>query len=115
MSRLSIGVVAVLGVLGLVAVIAGAARIVVAQTQAAAPATAAPAPLPAGAGEAPAAMALAPSPILIRELVRSVMPALISVFLLIPSGVVVLKKDRPAEHQRWATATISSIVTYWLS
>lgn len=115
MSRLSIVVVAVLGVLGLVAVIVGAVRIVVAQTQAAAPAAAAPAPLPGGAGEAPAAMALTPSPLLIREIVRSVMPALVSVFLLIPSGVVVLKRDRPPEHQRWATATISSIVTYWLS
>jgi hypothetical protein len=115
MSRLSIVVVAILGVLGLVAVIVGAVRIVMAQTQAAAPAAAAPAPLPAGAGQAPAAMVLTPSPLLIREIVRSVMPALVSVFLLIPSGVVVLKKDRPPEHQRWATATISSIVTYWLS
>jgi len=115
MSRLSIVLVVGLGILGLVAVIVGAVHIVIAQTQAAAPSTAAPAPMPAGTAAAPASVALAPSPMLIREIVRSVMPALVSVFLLIPSGVVVLKKDRAPEHQRWATATISSIATYWLS
>jgi hypothetical protein len=51
---------------------------------------------------------------LVRDLVKSVMPAVISLFLLILSGVIVVTKDRPAEHQKWATATISSIVTYWL-
>jgi hypothetical protein len=50
-----------------------------------------------------------------RDIVRSVMPALISIVLLIPSSVIVVSKNRPAEHQRWATATISSIVTYWLT
>jgi len=115
MSRLSIVLVVGLGILGLAAVIVGAVHIVVAQTQAAAPSTAAPAPMPAGAAAAPAAVALTPSTLLIREIVRAVMPALVSVFLLIPSGAVVLKKDRPPEHQRWATATISSIATYWLS
>lgn len=43
------------------------------------------------------------------------MPAIISVFMLIPSSVVVLSRSRPPDHQRWATATISSIVTYWLT
>jgi hypothetical protein len=115
MSRAPVILVVALGVLGLVAVVVGAMRIVIAQTQAAAPSALAPAPLPAGAGVAPAAVALTPGPQLIREIVRSVMPAIVSIFLLIPSGAIVLKKDRPPEHQRWATATISSIVTYWLS
>ncbi|MGH2396697.1 MAG: hypothetical protein ACRDFW_06855 [bacterium] len=116
MSRLSIILIIGLGVVGLIAVIIGAVHIVVAQTRAAAPAALAPAPLPAAAGAAaPAAMALTPSPLLMREMVRSVMPALVSIFLLIPSGVMVIKKDRPPEQQRWATATISSIVTYWLT
>lgn len=43
------------------------------------------------------------------------MPAIISVVLLIPSSVVVLSKNRPPDYQRWATATISGIVTYWLT
>jgi len=116
MSRLSIVLVIGIGVVGLIAVVVGAVHVVVSQTRAAAPAALAPAPLPATAGPAaPAAMALTPSPLLMREIVRSVMPAVVSLFLLIPSGVMVLKKDRPPEQQRWATATISSIVTYWLT
>ena len=115
MSRLSIVLVVALGVIGLVAVVFGVVHIVIAQTRAAAPATAAPAPLPAGQGQAPAAVALTPSPLLIREIVRSVMPAIVSILLLIPSGAIVVSKNRQPEHQRWATATISSIVTYWLT
>jgi len=115
MSRISMILVVALGVLGLVAVVAGAAHLVITQMRAAAPSALAPAPLPAGAAAAPAGVALTPGPLLIRETVRAVMPAIVSILLLLPSGVVVLKKDRPPEHQRWATATISSIVTYWLS
>ena len=58
---------------------------------------------------------LTPSPLLMREMIRSIMPAIISLVLLIPSSLMVLSKNRPPEHQRWATATISSIVTYWLT
>ncbi len=116
MSRLSILLVIGLGVVGLIAVVIGAVHVVMVQTRAAAPAALAPAPLPATAGvAAPAAMALTPGPLLMREMVRSVMPAVVSILLLIPSGVMVIKKDRPPEQQRWATATISSIVTYWLT
>ncbi len=115
MSKTSMLLVVALGVFALAAVAAGAVHIVITQMRASAPSALAPAPLPAGADTAPAAVALTPGPLLIREIVRSVMPAIVSIFLLIPSGVVVLKKDRPPEHQRWATATISSIVTYWLS
>lgn len=43
------------------------------------------------------------------------MPAIVSIVLLIPSSVVALSKERAPEHQRWATAAISSILTYWLS
>ncbi len=114
MSRLSVILVVALGVLGLVAVIAGVARIVVTHSRAAAPAAALPAPLPAGQGEAPAAMALAPNALMMHEIVRSVIPAIISVVLLIPSALIVASKNHPPERQRWATATISSIVTYWL-
>jgi hypothetical protein len=113
MSKLSVILVIALGVVGLGAIAFGAIQIVVAQMRAPAPAAAAPAPMPAG-NDAPASTALAPNTFLIREIIRSVMPALVSLFLLIPSGVIVAKKDRPAEHQKWATATISSIVTYWL-
>jgi hypothetical protein len=113
MSKLSVMLVIALGVVGLGAIAFGAVRIVVAQMRAPAPAAAAPAPMPAGS-DAPASTALAPNAYLIHDLVRSVMPAIVSLFLLIPSGVIVATKDRPAEHQKWATATISSIVTYWL-
>jgi hypothetical protein len=34
--------------------------------------------------------------------------------MLIPSSVIVISRGRPPEHQRWATAAISSIITYWL-
>ncbi len=115
MSRLSIVLVVALGVIGLVAIVVGAVRIVIAQTQRAAPDTALPAPQPAGQGQAPAAVALASNSMVARDIVRSVMPALISIVLLIPSSLIVVSRDRPAEHQRWATATISSIVTYWLT
>jgi len=60
------------------------------------------------------AVALTPSTLLLGEIVRSVMPAVISIVMLIPSSVVVVSRSRPAEHQRWATAAISSIITYWL-
>ncbi len=115
MSRTSIILVVALGVIALIVVIVGAVQIVVAQTLAAAPAALAPAPLPAGAGAAPAAVALTPGSMLLRDIIRSVMPAIVSIILLIPSGVAVISKDRPPEHQRWGTATISSIVTYWLT
>ncbi|MBI3997495.1 MAG: hypothetical protein HY355_00580 [Armatimonadetes bacterium] len=115
MSKLSIAAVIGLGLVGLIAVIVGAVQIIAVQTRAAAPATAAPAPLPAGAGSSPAGVALTPGSMLIRDIVRSVMPAVVSILLLIPSGIVVMSRDRPADHQRWATATISSIVTYWLT
>lgn len=115
MSRISIILVVGLGVIGLLAVVIGAVHIVITQTRAEAPAALAPAPLPAAAVGAPAAMALTPGPLLMREIVRSVMPAIVSILLLIPSGVAVLSKNRPPEHQRWATATISSITTYWLT
>lgn len=114
MSRLSVVLVVALGVIGLVAVIAGVARIVVTNSRAAAPAAALPAPLPAGQGEAPAAVALAPNALLMREIVRSIIPGIISIVLLLPSAVIVASKNHPPERQRWATATISSIVTYWL-
>jgi hypothetical protein len=104
-----------LGLVALVTVILGAGQIVARGLRAAAPESAAPAPMPAGQGDAPAAVALTPSPLLVRDLIRSVMPAIISIVLLIPSSVVVLSKNRPPDHQRWATATISSIVTYWLT
>jgi hypothetical protein len=114
MSRLSVVLVVALGVLGLVAVVAGVVRIVAAHSVAAAPAAALPAPLPAGQGEAPAAVALAPNALMMHEIVRSVIPAIISIVLLIPSAVIVVSRNHPPERQRWATATISSIVTYWL-
>ncbi|MDR7418164.1 MAG: hypothetical protein QN178_04550 [Armatimonadota bacterium] len=115
MSRTSLTIAVVLGLVALVAIILGAGQIVMRELQATAPGSVAPAPMPAGQGDAPAAVALTPTPLLMRELIRSVMPALISVILLIPSSVVVMSKNRPPDHQRWATATISSIVTYWLT
>jgi hypothetical protein len=107
--------VVVLGVVGLIAITIGTVRIVSKQTLASAPASVAPAPMPAAEGGMPASVPLAPNALLIREILRSVMPAIVSVAMLIPSSVVVLSKDRPPDHQRWATATISSIVTYWLT
>lgn len=115
MSRISILLVAALGAVGLIAVAFGATQIVAAQLRAPAPLAVAPAPLPAGQGAAPAAVALTPAPLLVRDIARAVMPAILSIVLLIPSSVIVLSRDRPPEHQRWATATISSIVTYWLT
>jgi hypothetical protein len=115
MSRTSVMIAVTLGLVALVTVILGAGQIVARGLSAAAPASATPAPMPAGQGDAPAAVALTPSPLLVRDLIRSVMPAIISIVLLIPSSVVVLSKNRPPDHQRWATATISSIVTYWLT
>jgi len=114
MSRHSVILVVALGVIGLAVVIIGAVRIVATQTRAAAPEAVLPAPMPAGQGEAPAAVALTPNRLLMREIIRSVMPAVISIVLLIPSSAIVASKNRPPEHHRWATATISSIVTYWL-
>jgi len=114
MSKVSMGIVVALATVGLVVIVAAAGRIVIAQIRAPAPAVAAPAPLPAGQGSAPAAMALTPSSLLLGEIVRSVMPAVISFVMLIPSSVIVVSRSRPAEHQRWATAAISSIITYWL-
>lgn len=115
MSRISVVLVAVLGIIGLIAVVVGAVQIIAKQTRASAPAAVAPAPMPAVDGGTPAAVPLMPNAQLIREILRSVMPAVISVVLLIPSSAVVLSKNRPPDHQRWATATISSIVTYWLT
>jgi hypothetical protein len=115
MPRLSIAVAVLLGAVALVAVLAGAARLVAGAVSAAAPPTAAPAPMPAGQDGAPAAVALTPTPLLLREVVRSVMPAIVSLVLLVPSCLVALSRNRPPEQQRWATATISSIVTYWLT
>ncbi len=114
MSKVSMGIVLALAFVGLVVVVAGGVRIVTTQVKAAAPAAVAPAPLPSGQDSAPAAVALTPSTLLLGEMVRSVMPAIVSVVMLIPSSVVVLSRSRPAEHQRWATAAISSIITYWL-
>jgi len=115
MSRASMVLVVGLAVVGLIAVAVATVQIVLTQIRAPAPAAAAPAPLPAGQNAAPAAVALTPSPLLLREVIRSVMPAVVSIVLLIPSSAVVLSKERPAEHQRWATAAISSILTYWLT
>ncbi|MDR7545351.1 MAG: hypothetical protein QN120_13995 [Armatimonadota bacterium] len=115
MPRVSIVIAVLLGVLALVAVLMGAARIVRGAVHAAAPLSVAPAPTPAGQGDAPAAVALTPAPLLLREIVRSVMPAIVSLVLLVPSSIVALSRNRPPEQQRWATATISSIVTYWLT
>jgi hypothetical protein len=115
MSRTSVIIVVVLGGVALIAVVLGAGRIVGRELLARAPQVVAPAPMPAGQDSAPAAVPLTPSPLLMREMIRSVMPAIISLILLIPSSVMVLSKSRPPEHQRWATATISSIVTYWLT
>jgi hypothetical protein len=114
MSKISMGIVVALAVVGLVVIVAAAGRIIAAQIRAPAPAAAAPAPLPAGQGVAPAAVALTPNSLLIGEIVRSVMPAVISLVMLIPSSVIVVSRSRPPEHQRWATAAISSIITYWL-
>jgi hypothetical protein len=115
MSRISTILVLGLAFVGLIVIAVAAAQIVLAQTRAVAPAAVAPAPLPAGQDAAPAAVALTPNTLLLREMMRSVMPAVISIILLIPSSIVVLSRDRPQEHQRWATAAISSILTYWLS
>jgi hypothetical protein len=115
MSRTSVIIAVVLGAVALVAVVIGAWQLAGRSLQAAAPPSAAPAPMPAGQNGTPAAVALTPSPLLMREMIRSIMPAIISLVLLIPSSVMVLSKNRPPEHQRWATATISSIVTYWLT
>jgi hypothetical protein len=114
MSRISMGILIALAVVGLAVIVMAAGRIVMGQAQAPAPAAAAPAPMPAGAGAAPAAVALTPSNLLFGEIIRSVMPAVISLVMLIPSSVIVVSRSRPAEHQRWATAAISSIITYWL-
>ena len=115
MYRLSLTLAVALGIVALIVVIGGAVQIILRQTQAAAPAAVAPAPMPSADGGTPAAVALTPNALLIREIIRSVMPAVISIVLLIPSSLVALSRNRPPEHQRWATATISSIVTYWLS
>lgn len=114
MSRISLAIVAALALVGLGVVVMAAGRIVAAQFSAPAPAGAAPAPMPAGQGTAPAAVALTPNSMLMGELIRSVMPAVISLVMLIPSSVIVVSRNRPPEHQRWATAAISSIITYWL-
>jgi hypothetical protein len=108
------GIVMALAIVGLVVIVVAAGRIITAQIRAPAPAMAAPAPLPAGAGLAPAAVALTPNSLLVGEIIRSVMPAVISLVMLIPSSLIVVSRSRPAEHQRWATAAISSIITYWL-
>jgi hypothetical protein len=115
MSKTSTIVAVTLGVVGVAVILAGAGQIIVTALSAAAPISAAPAPLPVGTGTAPAAVALTPAPLLIREILRSIMPAIISIVLLVPSSLVALSKDRPQEHQRWATATLSSIITYWLT
>ena len=114
MSRISMAIVVALAVVGLAVIVVAAGRLVTAQYRAPAPTTAAPAPGPAGQGVAPAAMALTPGDLLFGEIIRSVMPAVISLVMLIPSSVVVVSRSRPPEHQRWATAAISSIITYWL-
>ena len=105
------GIVVALGLVGLIVVISAATQIVLTERRA----PAAPALLPAGACVAPAAVALTPDALLLGTMVRSVMPAIISLVLLIPSSIVALARDRAPEHQRWATAAISSILTYWLS
>ena len=115
MSRVSVIIVVGLGVVGLMIVISAAVQIAIGQTRAPAAPALAPAPLPAGQGVAPAAVALTPNSLLLGEIIRSVMPAIISIVLLIPSSVVALSKERAPEHQRWGTAAISSILTYWLS
>ena len=114
MSRVSMGIVIALAAVGLAVIVMAAGRIVMAQVRAPAPAAAAPAPMPAGSGAAPAAVALTPSNLLVGEVIRSVMPAIISLIMLLPSSVIVVSRTRPPEHQRWATAAISSIITYWL-
>jgi hypothetical protein len=108
-------VVVGLALVGFVVVVVLTVQVALGQTRAPAPAGAAPAPLPGGAEGAPAAVALAPSALLLGEMIRSVMPGLLSVVLLIPSSVVVLARDRSPEQQQWATAAISSILTYWLT
>jgi hypothetical protein len=115
MSKTSTIVAIVLGVVGLVVIAVGATQIIATGLRAAAPISAAPAPVPAGTDAAPAAVALTPAPLLVREILRAIMPAIISIVLLVPSSIVALSKDRPQEHQRWATATLSSIITYWLT
>ncbi|KRT76936.1 MAG: hypothetical protein XU14_C0025G0013 [Armatimonadetes bacterium CSP1-3] len=114
MSRVSMIVLVGLALVGLIVVVNAGVKIVVAQFRAPASAAVAPAPAPAGQDSAPAAVALTPNALLVRELIRSVMPAIISIVLLIPSTVAALSRNRPPEHQRWATAAISSIITYWL-
>ena len=114
MSRVSMIVLVGLAFVGLIVVVNAGVQIVGAQFRAPASAAVAPAPAPAGQDSAPAAVALTPNALLVRELIRSVMPAMISIVLLIPSTVAALSRNRPPEHQRWATAAISSIITYWL-
>jgi len=113
-SRISVGIVVGLGLVGLIVVISAAVQIALAARLAPGAPGLAPAPLPAGAGVAPAAVALTPSSLLLGTTIRSVMSAIISIVLLIPSSIVVLSRNRAPEHQRWATAAISSILTYWL-
>ena len=115
MSRVSLIVLVGLALVGLIVVVVAAVQIVAAQIRAPASAAVAPAPLPAGQDAAPAAVALTPNTLLLRELIRSIMPAIISLVMLIPSSLVVVSRSRPPEQQRWATAAISSILTYWLS
>jgi len=114
-SRISVGIVAVLGLVGLIVVISAATQIVLVERHALDAPALAPAPLPAGGDPASAAVALTPNALLLGQITRSVMPAVISIVLLIPSSIVALARDRAPEHQRWATASISSILTYWLS
>ncbi|MBI3974777.1 MAG: hypothetical protein HY334_00115 [Armatimonadetes bacterium] len=114
MSRISVGIVVALGLVGLIVVVSAAVQIVLVQARAPASPALAPAPLPAGEGVATAAVALTPNALLLGTMIRSVMPAIISIVLLIPSSIVALSRDRAPEHQRWATAAISSILTYWL-
>jgi hypothetical protein len=115
MSKTSITIAVVLGAVALIAVTLGAAQLIAKTLRAPAPDAVAPAAMPARAADAPASVPLTPSPLLMRDLIRSIMPAIVSLVLLIPSSVVVLSKNRPPDHQRWATATISSIVTYWMT
>jgi hypothetical protein len=114
MSKISMGIVVALAAVGLAVIVMAAGRIVMAQVRAPAPVAAAPAPMPAGLDAAPAAVALTPGNLLFGEIIRSVMPAVISLIMLIPSSVIVVSRGRPPEQQRWATAAISSIITYWL-
>lgn len=107
-STATVVVISLLGLVGLILVLWGAMQSYNAEIMARAPATQAPAP--SDLRNAPASQPLKSSP----DLIRSVMPAIISVMLLISSLAVLFRRHESPEHQRWATGMVTLIVGYWL-